>query len=152
MLDDFYAGSCEAVAMDTHQLRLWWQGVIVAGNALVANFNSSQAMGLWWQQNTAAQNDKIKFNLSVPDGTYQIRMKGITRSVCGITHILVDGVDQAQIDWYTATNVFDVDKTATITIALGGEHEIAFLCSTKNASSSSYEQRITFWEIRRTGD
>jgi len=80
---------------------------------------------------------------------------GATSNGSGICDIYIDGVFLASIDFYTAGNVFNVEKTATIPASVhgAGKHKIEMLAPTKHASSSGYAIVLTkLYVIRSDGD
>jgi len=154
MIDNAYETECSSMAETPREVMfLWWQGVVNAGNALQLNIAASEVLNTWWRQNTAAINDEMKFTAMLEEGTYDLTVLYRKSTAGGIQHWIIDGAEDAQtIDTYATSGTLNNETTISVAIVGSGQHEIKCKMSSKNASSSNYENAVSMFKMVRTGD
>jgi hypothetical protein len=153
IMDAYYSGECIMTAPAQQMAAtLWGELNVVAGNTIRWVANSTQQLGGYWEQFTNAQNDIVEWNLQLDEGVYLLSILGVTQTKMGITTVYVDSVSQGTIDWYSAALTQNVLKTISVSVLVGGNHEIEFKAATKNSSATQYSQSTTWLQIHRTGD
>jgi len=91
---------------------------------------------------SSRQNDEIRYDFYVPcDGYYDIWTHGYEDSSMGISDVELDGVSTGTIDWYSVSGTWGYKAVENVSMTQG-RHNIDFLMSTKNASSSDYEMKL----------
>jgi hypothetical protein len=153
MFETYLIGDCMPTPTPEFAMFLSDAREIVAGNNLAYNLGSTYFLNGAQYQSPPAQNDKTKIRVQLGEGLYSIRMLGTTRANAGIVHVLIDDVDVGTIDWYSATTLTNTIKTLN-NVPFNGDlqHEVAFLVSTKNASSSGYQFEVQWIRFTRTAD
>lgn len=144
---------CTDMNAPDRQLVLWTEGVVSAGNAIAQFVDASQGLNTYWAQSAPAINDEVVFSVLLQAGTYDLTIVGQRQSASGIQHWIIDGAEDAQtIDMYNSGLTVNYTATISIVIASSGLHEIKCKISTKNGSSSNYQNRMTYFKLIRTGD
>lgn len=97
-------------------------------------------------------NDKLGLGcVFIPkDGTYEVRLIGITGTNYGNVHVLLKGVDKATIDMYATPIAYNVPKTVTLGALIRGLYTVSLIISDKNASSSDYLSAFQTISINKT--
>ncbi len=134
--------------------RLWgdmWQ--VVSGNALAWVSDVSQQYGGYFRQNPAAINNELEVLVALTAGQYRFFPRCIKNSSSGIVTYKLDGVNDTTNDRYSAALTYnDYPSGATIDVTDTGLHTLGMKVASKNASSSNYQNLITYVDIYRLGD
>ncbi len=109
----------------------------------VTVYNTNQAGGSYWRNNPANLNDEFQINLTAKAGNWNLNLLGITASNYGIITVYLGNTSLGTIDWYSATQVYNVTKTLAINIPTSGVIILRLKITGKNASSSGYLIGIT---------
>jgi hypothetical protein len=133
---------------------LWHdESTVTAGNALSVVADTSQWFGVYAYQNAAVNGDSFTQSLWLRQGMYMVTFLGETDSGSGRVDWSLDGtVFAAGQDWYSASLVRNVQKTATLTILTDGYHTLKAVLNGKNGSSSGYKLLLTRIAFRQAGD
>lgn len=120
---------------------------VVTGNALTS-FIREQSYNYVAYQDLPALGDETfaQFNLSA--GDYTLFALGISSTNRGILTVVLDGIVQGTIDWYSAIQAANVVETLPITVLDDGTHSLLFRTVSKNASSTDYYMPLTKLWIR----
>lgn len=131
-------------------------GTVINGNALLLVLNASQRFGNWFQQNTAAVNDRYQWTRFVSGGVWNFRLTVVKRASAGILTLTIKDVAETTVyysattDLYSAADVFNFAITNTVTIPASQEIVIIISTATKNGSSSGFVIPVTsaeFWRV-----
>jgi len=110
------------------------------------SLTASQFMYGFFINNPAADLDNLSWRAYMAAGTYTVTLLTRTGPTMGIAKILIDGVEVASWDLYTAGIVYNVQKRQIgITLALSALRTITYKVDGQNASSTGY--RIDFTHI-----
>lgn len=129
---------------------------VINGNAIALILNASQRFGNWFQQNTAAVNDRFQWTRFVSGGVWSFRITTVKRASAGILTLTIKDVAETTVyysatsDLYNASDVFNFAITNTVTIPSSQEVVIIISVASKNGSSSSYVLPVTSMEMWRT--
>ena len=96
---------------------------------------------------TAAQNDEVEYEIFSPAGTKTLQLLAVTSSDRGIITFYLDDVSQGTIDLYSASIVYNVFNTLSVTVVGTKVHSLKLKMETKNGSSSNYVTSITFMRL-----
>lgn len=114
--------------------------------------SSTSIKNAWLENTSNTQNDEADWNVVLGPGTWTMEILSNKGSDSGIIDVQLDGVSEGTIDQYDGAGPLNVSQSvAGIVVVEGGQKELKFLMSTKNASSSGYRARFTGIYFRRTG-
>ncbi len=133
---------------------LWHdESTVTAGNALASALDTAQLYNIYVYQNAAANGDSFTQSVWLRAGTYTIEFLGQTDSGSGKVDWRLDGtVFASGQDWYSASLVRNVLKTASLTILTDGYHTLKATINGQNGSSSGYALKLTRIALRQAGD
>ena len=83
-------------------------------------------------------------------GDYTIEIVGRTGGNHGIQHYLLNDVDTAQIDAYSAANIYGVHGSASLGTLPVGEYTLALKMASKNGASTGYLAQNESFRIYKT--
>ena len=128
--------------------------LVVAGNALAKSHDTSQNKATYSFQNTSAQNDAFTHSVNLAAGTYTMTVLGVTNVSHAQVDWYIDGVRVVTAqDWYSASQVFNVLKTASVTVVGDGEHIIKGIAATRNGSNTTgWNLVLTDYEFHQSAD
>lgn len=116
--------------------------------AQTIQINTSQALNMWTYQTSPANGDSFTFSVYLTKGTYTLAVLGETQNVRPILDWTINGTSiTTGQDWYSASAVYNVIKTASLTVPYTGYHVIKGTVNGKNASSSNYYYAMTQVDI-----
>ncbi|RLI55396.1 MAG: hypothetical protein DRP09_09875 [Candidatus Thorarchaeota archaeon] len=91
---------------------------------------------------SSAQNDDVRYKIYIPKtGYYDIWVAGYEGTSMGITDVQIDSSSKGTIDWYASSGAWTYKAVENVSISKG-RHNLDFIVSSKNASSSDYEFSI----------
>jgi len=91
---------------------------------------------------SSAQNDDVRYKIYIPKtGYYDIWVAGYEGTSMGITDVQIDSSSKGSIDWYASSGAWTYKAVENVSISKG-RHNLDFIVSSKNASSSDYEFSI----------
>lgn len=117
--------------------------------------SASQMYGMTWQTAPADANDGDTFTFSgyLAAGTYILSVLGNTYSTRGMLDWYIDETRvTAYQDWYSAAAVYNVIKTASITVPTSGYHVLRGKVNSKNAASTDYVISLTKVWLKMAAD
>lgn len=130
---------------------------ISAGTSLVAFTAFSQLYASLWSRITPADGDEHLGSAVLAEGDYTLRLLGVTSDANGLLDIDFKHISDGSYtnivtgqDWYTAVTTYNAVQIATFTVVTPGRHIFKFTINGKNASSSSYNLRLTKYDIYLT--
>jgi hypothetical protein len=114
------------------------EATIVTGNALLLTINTGQLHNGYVNQSASAQNDAFTQSVFLQAGVYTFSVLGVTNTNRAKCDWYLDGtlVVSAQ-DWYSASGVANVIKTASVTVVGDGYHVLKGIAATRNASNTT---------------
>ena len=130
------------------------EATVVAGNALALTISTAQMHNGWYNQNASAQNDAFTQSFWLAAGIYTFSVLGSTGALRAQVDWYIDGerVITAQ-DWYAASQVVNVVKTATVTVKGDGYHVLKGIVATRNASNTTgWFMTLTKYWFRQSAD
>lgn len=132
-----------------------WHGesVVTVGNPLSFSQNTNQFGNGAWAQSPAANGNTFTQSFWIRAGTYTFAVLGITNVNKGKIDWYIDNtlVVSGQ-DWYSASSVANVIKTASVTIATDGYHTLKGVVNGRNASASDWQILISEMWLRPSAD
>jgi hypothetical protein len=154
VLSAYYASEdCTTMETPNHAFALWRELDELAGNDLLLGIFASQELNGAWRQSTPAINDQMQWEVMLSEGTYDLTVYGLKNNASGIQHWILDGAEDAQtIDLYAASQTLNQMITISVVVVGSGLHTIVCKMSSKNASSSNYQNNMTWVKMIRTGD
>jgi len=122
------------------------EATVITGNALAIIYITSTNIASHAYQNTAADGDSFSNSFFLKAGTYTFSVIGTTAGAAGRADWYIDGVKEVSLqDWYGST-AWGVTKTASVTVATDGYHQLIGTVNGKHASSSDYILQLTkYW-------
>jgi len=153
VLSEYYESVCDVPQVFPDRCAFFWNEiVIVNGNVLLADQNNALQHAVIWYQNVAALNDEVYIPVHLQSGTYELREIVWTTGASGRQKWYVDTTAQASfVEMYSAVSTANVIKTHTIVIPTDGNHNLGCKMDAKHASSTGYQNRVTFVKLIRTG-
>ena len=98
--------------------------------------------GFWNSDGTKGAALEGKFFLK--SGSYEMSILGATNQFNGIIDWYIDGSQEvSKQDWYSQTPLFNVIKSANVTISNDGIHMLKGVVNDKNLRSRSYTISLT---------
>lgn len=128
-----------------------WAGV-ESEVAFVGRNQSSGRLGMGNAGWGASVNNGPTQHHFLTKGTWKIAVVGQTAPDAGITHVLIDGVDKGTMDWYDGAGAENVYKEILgIDVPISGNKKVELIASSKNGSSTNYNQYPDSIALIRTG-
>lgn len=127
---------------------------LVGGSPLISTGSTlatirDQAYGHVANQQPYSSSDQFKQEVFLDAGTYTFAVLGTHNNVHGKVDWYLDNVlIVSGQDWYGATLALNIIKTATVTVATGGQHTLKGVINGKNASSTNYALALTAYWFR----
>lgn len=119
---------------------------VLTGNAIAVDVQSLEHYNMIGRQSAAANGDEFTWTWLLASGSYTVYILGATGTASGIFDLYVKQLPSGSFssfstgnDMYSAVTVWNVIKTATITLAESALYEFKSKVNGKNASSSAYE-------------
>src|SRR3990167_4672943 len=88
------------------------------------------------------QNEYVEWDVVLPAGDVDVTGVGVNSPAEGKIHVLWDGVDQGNVDYYLAGAAMNVRKTVSFTVTTPKKAKLQLKVASKNASSSGYLAHI----------
>ena len=102
-------------------------------------FNTSQYYGFVVYQNPRADGDYFEFSIYLTKGTYTLAHVAYTAANLAKLDWTINGVSATTgVDWYSASTVYSVIKTFSLTVPYTGYHRIRATVNGRNASASDW--------------
>ncbi len=111
---------------------------VYSGNAQTFSQVANCFYNFYGYQSPPANGDTLRWTVSWPAGTWLLKILGITYPDYGKTDVYFNGTLIGTIDWYSATVVYNVEQSLTLTIATGGTYVLETIVNGKNSSSTNY--------------
>lgn len=129
------------------------EATITVGNALSPEQNDSPLYNFYALQRTSANGDTFTNSFFLASGTYTLSVLGQTASGNGTIDLYIDDVLVASgFDWYSGSTVWNVKKTATVTVIGDGYHVFKGVTNGHNGGSSGYEVVLTKYWLKPSAD
>ena len=129
------------------------EATVIAGNALATTVSTTAPYNYYVSQTPSAVNDSFTHSFWLPPGTYTFSVLGVTAVNCGQIDWYFDTVKLISLqDWYSGSSIFNVVKTASVTISGYGAHQLKGIVSAKNGSSSGYYMDLTKYWLKQASD
>jgi hypothetical protein len=107
-------------------------------------FNTSQPYGFAVYQNPRADGDYFEFSIYLTKGTYTLAHIGYTAPNMTKLDWTINGVSATTgVDWYSASAVYSVIKTFSLTVPYTGYHRIRATVNGRNASATDWYYNIS---------
>jgi hypothetical protein len=107
-------------------------------------FNTSQHYGFAVYQNPRANGDYFEFSIYLTKGTYTLAHIGYTAPNITKLDWTINGVSATTgVDWYSASTVYSVIKTFSLTVPYTGYHRIRATVNGRNASATDWYYTIS---------
>lgn len=153
VLSTYYESECDVPqTFPEFQHWLWTSGQLITGSSPTNEILSAQILNYSSFQGPPEVNDRIRFYAFLRSGTYTLKQIGRTDTASGIQHWIIDGVEQGEtVDKYAAVAANNAMSAINVYLLTDGFHELDCKMATKNASSTGYRNRVTFFDLRRTG-
>lgn len=139
----------------TRGLHWHHDSIVTVGNALEFDIRANQFANGIARQSSASDGDTFTLSMLLAAGTYTLYVLGMT----AITGAKIDWyVDDVLVgsgqDWYSGSNVYNVEKTVTsITISEGGKHVIKGVVNGRNVSNTTgWYIALTTVSMRQASD
>ncbi len=142
------------IAVYPKRATMWIDESTVTVGAANATVNdSSQIYGFYTYPSTSANGDTFTISFVLASGTYTFSILGITSTNYGKIDWYIDGVSviSAQ-DWYSSSVIYNVIKTASVTVSGDGYHTLKAVINGKNASSTSFNYVLTKVWLKPSSD
>lgn len=146
---------CEDTVQYPQHATLWHdEATVLTGGGLVrvspadAPFSIADSFyNVGAYQSSAANGDSFEQRLVLDAGNYTFYALGLQNNVHGKVDWSLDGTIFASgQDWYHASVQANIIKTASLTVATGGQHILTGVMNGKNASSGAYALPLTkYW-------
>ena len=129
--------------------------VIAGADAWTTSISTNRRFNGQRYNATRANQDEIRWNRYFPkSGTYRVKVVHLTDAASGITKLGINGVNGTKNttnilnddDWYSGSQIQNVESFATVEIARGFNY-INHLTNSKNGSSSNYYIYYEFVEF-----
>lgn len=91
-------------------------------------------------------------NLDLSSGSWEAEILHSKNTSYGIAHLLLDGADQGQADFFAGSLTHNQRSTIAFTVATSGLHTLRLSADSKNASSTGYYLPMQLIRLTRTGD
>lgn len=129
------------------------EATVLTGNAITGDNTAGNFFYSRFYQNASAINDEFTHGVYLAAGTYTFTALGNTSNNSGKIDWYLDGstFTTAQ-DWYSASSVVSVKKTASVVIATDGWHTLKGKVAGKNASSSNYFMVLIKYWFKQSSD
>lgn len=118
---------------------------VLTGTALTRYHEALQNFSNYVYNSTAANGDELTWSWLLAAGSYVLSILGLTSSYGGIIDVYGKlspdgsyGALATGMDWYSAGIVYNIIKTANITISTDGRWVLKTKVNGKHASSSGY--------------
>lgn len=127
----------------------WHNESIGLNDTIIPVFNTSQRHSFFARQNALFMDgDSFTQSFMLRSGTYSMIVLGSTTTDEPILDWYLDGVLQlAGQDWYSAVQVFNVEKVVPLTVISNGYHILRAVINGKNAASTNFIHRLTSFSI-----
>jgi len=102
--------------------------------------------------NGIALHNYLEWEVDLSAGSWSAEILHIKAGSSGIAHLLLDGVDQGQADFYAASTAYNQRSTIAFTVGESGLHTLRLAADSKNVSSSNYTIFMQLLRLTRTGD
>jgi len=136
-------------------VELWHRNSIpTAGSDIAIVQETAQQYGHYAHQSPGAQNDAFEQTFILAAGTYNFYTLGRTFDNAGTASWALDGttIESAQ-DWYTAGSTTNVIKVVgSVVVAETERHILTCTVSVKNALSTGYYLRLTYFWFEPSSD
>jgi len=125
------------------------QMTIDVGTGLVFSLNTTARFNGFWQRETPVQNDSMSIYFLLAAGDYELEYAYAKSSGQGQCHLTCQELSYAEtIDQYNATTQLGQTFTDTFTCPEDTTLRFIMIMSTKNASSSGYQQNWFYLALR----
>jgi hypothetical protein len=148
-----------AIVYPTAALLFHLNSVALTGNAITSSLDGSQIFFTYAVQNPSANLDSFTHPFVLQAGSYTLMIRGITKNDQGLLDLYFKHVSDpsytalvAGQDWYSAVLTQNVTKSVSLTVVKPGLHILKGVVNGKNAASSAYVMRLTYFRIRGTAD
>lgn len=94
----------------------------------------------------------LEWVVDLSAGTWEAEILHSSSNNYAIAHLLLDGVDQGQADFYLPSLTYNQRSTIGFTVGEAGLHTLRLAANSKNASSSNYYLPMQLIRLTRTGD
>jgi hypothetical protein len=150
------AENAEVIAGNAFERRatMWHDESICSFGTPAYAINTAQRHNFYRFSNTQGNVFLNSFTMDLNDGA-TLYFLGATSNGSGQLEVYLDSTYVGLIEWYTAGNVFNVEKSIAIPAATfgAGHHQLRLQCVTKHASSSGYAIVLTkYFVIATAGD
>jgi hypothetical protein len=117
---------------------------VVAGGVLTLVHDAAQDFAYYVYQATHANGDTFTHVIYLAAGSYTLNALGITKSTYGKLDWYIDNVLAVSgQDWYSAGDVYNVVKTAAVTVVGSGQHTLKGVVNGHNGASGGYYISLT---------
>lgn len=131
----------------------------ISGNAIIFTTDASQFGGGYAHQPTAAVNNEWEHEfIQLRKGTYYLKALYLTATVGGQVTLKLKKDQQSDItivtglETYSSATAYNQTQTWEIIVPVSGVWRLHGIVPTKNASSSNFFFRATFFEFIRRAD
>lgn len=117
----------------------------VTGSALVVGLSTTYQNNHAVVNSPGANGDSWELHFVCAAGVYNLRIVGSTNTNAPKLDVFIDGVLQANIDWYSNPGVVNVTKSLFTGALTSGLHTLTCTVNGKNASSSGYALAVNYY-------
>ena len=117
----------------------------VTGSALAVGLSTSYHNNHAVVNSPGANGDSWEMHFVCASGIYNLRIVGSTNINAPKLDVFIDGVLQANIDWYSNPAVFNVTKSIFTGTLASGMHTLTCTVNGKNASSVGFALAINYY-------
>lgn len=138
--------NAHVINQNAGNLQLWFSPLQFSSNFTQKyTVRTSQPYNFAMEQNLGAANgDWISVMFFAKKGTYTVAVLGFTAGSCAKQDWSLNGVNQTTgQDWYSASAVYNVVKTFTMTVPYTGIHTLKSTINGRNASASGWDFQVT---------
>jgi hypothetical protein len=138
--------NAHVINQNAGNVQLWFSPLQFSSNFTKKyTVRTSQPYNFAMEQNSGAANgDWISVQFFAKKGSYTVSILGFTVGSCAKQDWSLNGVNQTTgQDWYSASTVYNVVKTFTMTVPYTGIHTLKSTLNGRNASASGWDFQLT---------
>jgi hypothetical protein len=138
--------NAHVINQNAGNVQLWFSPLQFSSNFTKKyTVRTSQPYNFAMEQNSGAANgDWISVQFFAKKGSYTVSILGFTAGSCAKQDWSLNGVNQTTgQDWYSASAVYNVVKTFTMTVPYTGIHTLKSTLNGRNASASGWDFQLT---------